>query len=173
MLPLSLRSNTGSFEPSLIPTLSCRRNSSRSVVRKRYHIYWRLVICIMPLSPEQLQCVLVKPYMPSAKAISPRKTSHKSLPHSAPTVPIHTPLAMTTALHRMPSAQAALKKVTGMQSATVLVLLANNPLSLMELRRPPIINAEERGRNLTWYKLTLRKCPHVMSCSSMQLLVEV
>ena len=44
MLPLSLRSNAGSFEPSLMLTSSCRRNSSRSVIRKRCHIYWRLVV---------------------------------------------------------------------------------------------------------------------------------
>ena len=83
------------------------------------------------------------------------------------------PLAMTTALCRMPAARDVLKKVTGMPSATVLVLPANNPLSLIELRRPSIIDAMERGRKLTWYKLTLRKHPHVMSCLSMQLIVEV
>ena len=54
------------------------------------------------------------------------------------------PLAVTTAQHEMLSARAVLKKVTGMQSATALVLPANNPLSLMELRRPPIIDAMER-----------------------------
>ena len=72
-------------------TLSCGRNSSRSVATKRYHIYWRLVIHIMPLSLKPLQCMLVKPYMPSAKAVSPRKTTHKSLLLSAPTAPVHTP----------------------------------------------------------------------------------
>ena len=46
-----------------------------------------------------------------------------------------------------------------MDSAAVLVVPANNPLSPMELRRPPIINAMERGIKLTWYKLTLRKHP--------------
>ena len=35
---------------------------------------------------------------PSSKAVSPRKTSHKSPLHSAPTAPIHTLLAMTTTL---------------------------------------------------------------------------
>ena len=60
-----------------------------------------------------------------------------------------------------------------MQSAAVLVLLANNPLSPMELRRPPIIEAMERGRKLTWYKLTLRKYPHAMSYSLMQSIVEL
>ena len=163
MLLLSLRSNAGSFEPSLMLTSSCKRNSSRSVMRKRCHIYWRLVICIVPLSLKQLQCVLVKPYIPSTKAVSPRETSHKSLLHSALTPPIH---AMTTALHRMPSARAVLKKVPGMPSATALVMPANNPLSLNELRRPPIIDTMEGGRKLTWYKLTLRKHPDLMSCSS-------
>ena len=91
MLPLSLRSNAGSFEPSLMPTSSCGRNSLKSVMRRKCHIYWRLVICIMPLNLEQLQCMPVKPYMPSAKAVKPRKTSHKSLLHSASTAPIHTP----------------------------------------------------------------------------------
>ena len=173
MLPLSLRSNAGSFDPSLMPTSSCRRNSLRSVMRKRCHIYWRLVICNMPLSLEQLQCVPVKPYMPSAKAVSPRETSHKSPLHSAPTVPIYTLLAMTTALCRTPSAKAALKKVTGMPSTAALVLPANNPLSPMELRRPTIIDAVERGRKLIWYKLTPRKCPHVISCLLMQSIVEL
>ena len=173
MPPLRLRSNTGPSEPSLMLTLSCGRNSSRSIMRKKYHIYWRLVTCTMLLSPEQLQCVLVKPYMPSAKAINPRRTSHRSPLHSAPTAPIHTPLAMTTALHGMPSAKAVLKRVTGMQSATALALLANNPLSLMELRRPPIIDAMERGRKLMWYRSALRKHPHVMSFSLMQSIVEL
>ena len=86
--------------------------------------------------------------MPSAKAVSLRKTGHISLLHSAPTAPIHTPLAMTTALHGMLSAKAVPKKVTGKQSATALVLLANNPLSPMEPRRPPVIDTVERGRNL-------------------------
>ena len=36
-------------------------------------IYWRLVIHIMPLSLEQLQCAWVKPYMPSTKADQPQK----------------------------------------------------------------------------------------------------
>ena len=136
MPPSSLRSKAGSFKPFQMLTLSCRRNSSRSIVKKDY-IYWRLVVHIMPLSLEQLQCVLVKPSMPSTKAVSPRKTSHKSPLHSPPTAPIHTFLAVTTALCGMPSAGAVLKRVTGMQSATALVLLANIPLSLMELRRPP------------------------------------
>ena len=65
------------------------------------------------------------------------------------------------------------KKVTGMQSAAALVLPANNPLSLIEMRRPPIIDAMKRGRKLIWYKLTLRKHPHVMSCLLMQSIVEL
>ena len=97
-----------------------------------------------------------------------QKNKPQSAPHNAPTIPVHTPLAMTTDLHRMPSARAVPKKVTGMQSATALVLLANNPLSLMELRRPPIIDAVVRGRKWLWYKSALRKHPHAMSCSSMQ-----
>ena len=40
------------------------------------------------------------------------------------------------------------EKVTGMQSATVLVLPVNNPLSLMELRGLPVIDAMERGRKV-------------------------
>ena len=66
---------------------------------------------------------------------------------------------MTTALNKMLSTRAVLKKVTGMQSAAVLVLRANNPLSPMELRRPPVIDTVKRGRKLIWYKLTLRKHP--------------
>ena len=173
MSPLSLRSNTGSFEPSLMLTLSCRRNSSRSIMIKRCPIYWRSVIHITPVSLEQLWCVLAKPSILSAKAINPRKTSHKSPLHSAPTAPIHTFPTVTTALCRMSSVNAVLKKVTGRQSATVLVLPANNPLSLMELRRPPTVDAVERKRKLIWFKLTLRKHPHVMSCLSMQLIVEL
>ena len=73
-------------------------------------MYWRSVVHTMPLSPEQLQCVLVKLSIPSAKVISPRRTSHKSLLHSAPTAPIHTLLAMTTTLHRMPSCKGCSKK---------------------------------------------------------------
>ena len=83
------------------------------------------------------------------------------------------PRAVTTVLHKMLSARAVLKKVTGMPSTAVLVLPANNPLCPMELRRHPIINAMERGRKLIWYKLMLRKLPHAMSCSLMQLIVEL
>ena len=81
--------------------------------------------------------------MCAAKAIhalcqghQPQKTGHKSLPHSAPVAPIHTLLAMTTSLHKMLSARAVVKKVTGMKSSTALGLTANNPSSPMELRRP-------------------------------------
>ena len=56
-----------------------------------------------------------------------QKKTHRSPLHSAPTAPVHTLLAVTTALYRMLSARAVLKKVTGMQSAAALVLLANNP----------------------------------------------
>ena len=121
-----------------MPTLSCGRNSSRSVMRKRCHIYWRLFICIMPLSLEQLQCVLVKPSTPSAKAVSPRKASHKSLLLSAPTAPIHTFPGCAHCLGQNVICKSCSKKVTGIQSATVLVLLANNLPSPMELRRPPL-----------------------------------
>ena len=62
----------------------------------------------------------------------PIKTNHKSPLNSAPTAPIYTFLAMTTALCGVLSARAGPKKVTGMQSATALVLPANNSLSLME-----------------------------------------
>ena len=92
---------------------------------------------VVLLSLEWLQYMPVKPYTPSTKAVNPRKTSHKSSLHSAPTVPVHTLLAVTTALCRIPSAKAVPKKVTGMQSATTLVLLANNPLKLKKLRKPP------------------------------------
>ena len=174
MLLSSLRSNAGSFGPSQMLTLSCRRNSSRSVAIKRCHIYWRLVVHITPLSMEQLWCVLIKPSMPSAKAVSPIKTNHKSPLHRAQTAPIHTLLGVTTALHGVLSVMAVPKKVTGMQSATALVLLANNSLSLMEWRRPPVIDAlVERGRKLIWYMLTLRKHPHAMSCLLMQLIEEL
>ena len=54
MLPLSLRSKAGSFQPSQMPTSSCSRNSSRSIMTKKYHIYWRLATHIMPLSLKQL-----------------------------------------------------------------------------------------------------------------------
>ena len=114
MLPLSLRSNAGSFKPSLMLTLSWGRNSSRSVMTKKYHIYWRSVTHIMLLSLDQLQCVPVKPSTPSAKAVSPRRTSQRSAPHNAAAAPVHTPLAMTTALHGMPSTKAVPKKATGM-----------------------------------------------------------
>ena len=103
----------------------------------------------MPLSLEQLQCVLIKPSMPSAKVISLRKRSHKSLLHSVPTASVHTLLAMTTALYGMPSAKAVLKKVTVVQSAAALVLLdmlANNSLSPMELRRHPCPQCCGKGK---------------------------
>ena len=71
--------------------------------------------------------------MPSAKAVNLRRASHRSVPHSAPTAPAHTPLAMTTVQHGMPSATAVPKEATGVQSATALVLWANTLLSQMEL----------------------------------------
>ena len=66
--------------------------------------------------------MLVRPSTPSVKAISPKETNHRSPLHSVPTAPVHTLLAMTTAWHGMPSAKAVLKMVTGMKSATGLIL---------------------------------------------------
>ena len=83
----------------------------------------------MLLNQEQLQCVLARPSMPSAKAINLRRANHRSVPHSAPTAPAHTPLAMTTVLHGMPPAMAVPKEATGVQSATALALCANTPLT--------------------------------------------
>ena len=74
-----------------------------------------------------------RPSMPSTETINLRRASHRSVPISAPTIPAHTPLTMTTVLDRMPSATAVPKEATGTQSATDLVLWANMPLSLMEL----------------------------------------
>ena len=62
---------------------------------KKYLTYWRSVAHIMPLNPEQLWCVLAY-----AKAVNLRRAGHRSVPHSAQTVPAHTPLAMTTDLQR-------------------------------------------------------------------------
>ena len=76
----------------------------------------------------------------------PQKNKLQNVSHNAPIAPINTPLAVTTALHRMPSAEAVLRKVTGMPSATALVLWANSLPSLMQLRRAPIIDAVERGK---------------------------
>ena len=158
MLPLSLRSNAGSFGPSQMLTSSCGRNSSKSIMIKRCHIYWRLVICIMPLSLEQLWCVLTKPSMLSAKAVSPIKSLYISPLPSAPTAPICTLLAMTTAPCRVLSARAVIKKVTGMQSAAALVLPACKPLSPMEVRSPPLLmlwKGEESWYGCNTYKLYL------------------
>ena len=136
MLPLSLRSNPGSFKPSLMLTLSCGRNSSRSIMKNVSHL---LEISHMYYTIESGAAAMC-----AGKAIhtlhqghQPQKNKPQKSPHSAPTAPVHTLLAMTTALCRMPSARAVLKEVTGRQSATALILLANKPLSLMELRRPP------------------------------------
>ena len=82
---------------------------------------------------EQLQCVPARPSMPSVETINLRRASHRSVPNSAPTAPVHTPLAVTTVPHGMPSAMAVPKEATGMQSAAALVLQANMLLSLMEL----------------------------------------
>ena len=71
--------------------------------------------------------------MPSTKAINLRRASHRSVPHSAPTVPAHTPLAVTTVQHGMPPTTAVPKEATGMQSAAALALQANMSLNLMEL----------------------------------------
>ena len=169
MLPLSLRCNAGSFEPSQMLTLSCRRNSSKSVTRKVSHL--------LEISHTYYTIESGVGAMCAGKAIHALHQGHqpqknKAL-HSASTAPIHALLAVTTALCIMLSARALLKKVTGMQSAASLVLPANKPLSLMELRRPPIVDTVERGRKLTWYKLTLRKHPHMMSCSLMWWIVEL
>ena len=112
------------------------KSSSRWIMTKKYPTYWRSVTCTMMLNLEWLQCVLAIPPMPSAKAINLRRASHRRVPHSAPTVPTHTPLAMTTVLHGMPFATAVPKEATGMQSTTALVLWANMPLSQMKLWRP-------------------------------------
>ena len=94
---------------------------------KKYQIYWRSVVHITPLSLEWLQCVPVKPSMPSTKVINLRRTSHRSVPHSAPTAPAHCPAWNAIC-------KGCSKKVTGMPNATVLVLPANSPLNPMELR---------------------------------------
>ena len=104
---------------------------------KKVSIYWRLVIHIMLLSPEQLQCALAKPFTLSSRDVSPINSLYISWFHSAATVPIHTLLAMTSALHSMLSARVVPRKATGRQSATAVVLPASNSLSLMELRSPP------------------------------------
>ena len=155
MLPLSLRSNTGSFKPSQMPTSSCGRNSSRSVVRKRCHIYWRLVIHTLY---QGCQPQKNKPQKPASQC--PNYT-HSHLP-SHDNCPAWNAICKTCS-----------KKGHWHASATVLVLLANNPLSPMELRRPPIINAMERERKWIEYRLTPRRHPHVMSYLSMQLIVEL
>ena len=81
----------------------------------------------MLLSLEQLRCVLVK-------LSAPEKQTTKV----CSTVPqLH--LFTLSWAWQLPSAECYLqgsKKVTSMQSATAMVLLANNPLRLMELRRP-------------------------------------
>ena len=87
----------------------------------------------MPLNGEWLQCVPTRPSMPSAKAINLRRPSHRRLPHSAPTVPAHTPLAMTTILHGMPPATDVQREATGRQSAHSSGAVgkhATNPLEL-------------------------------------------
>ena len=87
----------------------------------------------MLLNLEWLQCVLARPSMSSAKATNLRRASHRSVPHSAPTAPTHTPLAVTTVPHGTPSAMAVPKETPGTQSAAALVLQANTLLSLMKL----------------------------------------
>ena len=67
----------------------------------------------MPLNQDQLQCVLARPSMPSAKAVNLRRASHRRVPHSAPTTPTHNPLAMATVLHGTPPATAVPREATG------------------------------------------------------------
>ena len=113
----------------------------------------------MPSNLEWLQCVLSRPSMPSTKAINLRRASHRSVPCSAPTAPTHTPMAVTTVLHGMPSATAVPKEATGAQSATALVLQANMPLSPMDLWRPPITDARKRRRADIVQVSTKETCP--------------
>ena len=82
--------------PFQMVTLSCRRNFSRSVVIKVFHIYWRSAIHTMPLSQELLQCVLAKPSMQSRSLINLR-SSCRSIPHSARIVHTSTHLGVTIA----------------------------------------------------------------------------
>ena len=173
MLPLSLRVQCRLIWAIPDANIELQRELLKVSCQKKVSYLLEICLHIMPLSLEQLWCVPVKPYTPSIKAISLGKTSHKNPLLSAPAAPIHTLLAMTIALHRMPSAKAVQRKVAGMQSAAILVLPANNPLSPTKLRRPIIVNAMEKWRKLIWYKLTLRKCPHAMSCLSMQSIVEL
>ena len=112
---------------------------------KKYPTYWRSVACIMQLNQEQLWCVLARLSMPSAKAVTLRRASHRSV-HTAPT---HTPLAVTTVLHGMPPVMAVPREATGMQSVTALVLWANMLLNPMELWRPPVIDTGKMRGELT------------------------
>ena len=119
-----------------MPTLNCRRNYSRSIMKKVSHL---LEISHTYYAIESGAAVVC-----GGKAIhtlhqghQPQKNKPQRSASQDPTAHVHTLLAVTTALYGMLSAKAVLKKATGMQSAAVLVLPASNPLSPMELRRLP------------------------------------
>ena len=125
---------------------------------KKYLTYWRSVAHIMPLDQGQLQCVLARPSMPSAKAVNLRRASRRSVPHSAKTAPTHTLLAVTTVLHGMPPAMAVPKEATGTQSAAALVLQANTLLNLMELWRPHHQH-REKGKRADIVQVSTKETP--------------
>ena len=143
MPPLSLRSNAGSFKPSQMSTLSCRRNSSKSVVKKVSHLlqishtYYAVESGVAAMHAGKAIHALHKGCQPQ------KNKPQKSASHCPNCAHSHHP-----GYDNCPAWNAICKccseKVTGMQSATVLALLANNPLSPMELRRPTIINTVER-----------------------------
>ena len=108
---------------------------------------------------EWLQCVLARPSMPFAKAVNFRRPRHRRVPYTAPTVPIHTPLAITTVPHGMPSATAVPKEATDMQSAAALVLWAKKLLSQMELPKAPHHQCQENGKRADIVQVSTKETP--------------
>ena len=140
---------------------------------KKYHIYLKSVIHIMPLSLEWLQCVLVKPSTPSTKAVNLQRTSHKSVPHNAPTAPIHTPMAVTTAWHGMPSAKVVPKKRSLACKVPQLWYCCQQPAKSngAEKARPSLM--PWKGEKADIIQVSTEETPHMMSCSSMWSIVEL
>ena len=97
--------------------------------------------------------------MPSAKAISHIKTGHNKSPLQCPNYthshsPGHNNCPACNAICKGCS-----KKVTGMQSATALAMPANIPLSLMELRRPPVVDAHGKGKKADMVQDSTKETP--------------
>ena len=137
-------------------------------MEKRYHIYWKLVVHIMSGAAaicagkaihalhQGLQVQKNKPQKSASQC--PKSASQcPNCTHSHP--PCHDNCSAQNAICKGCS-----KKGHWHAKCHTSGTASQQPITLDGAEKAPIIIAMERGRKLIWYKLTLNKHPHAMSC---------